>query len=190
MAGQLDRDVVDRDAPRAGVEPDRSDRQIARGVTGGAAQQRPQARQHLLHMEGFRDIVVGAGVNALNLVAPSIASGQDQDRHRASALAPRFKDRNPVAFGQANVEHDCVVRLCVAAKPAFLAVEGAIDRVARSLERSRHLTVEIPIVFDNQKPHELPATPKSRRKSILDFRFVGLVNFVGLVRFVRLAHGA
>ena len=129
------------------------DRQIAGGVAGGAPQQSPQARQHFLHVEWLGDIVVGAGVDTLDLVAPSVAGGQDQDGHRASALAPRFEDRDPVAFGQADVEHDRVVRLGVAAKPAFLAVERAIDRVARSLKSSGHLTVQIPIILDNQKPH-------------------------------------
>ena len=167
MARELDRHVVDRDAPGAGVEPDRANGQIARGVAGGAAQQSPQARQHFLHMEGFGDIVVGAGVDALDLVAPSIAGGQDQDGHRASALAPGFEDRDPVAFGQADVEHDRVVRLGVAAKPAFLAVERAVDRIARSLKSGRHLTVEIPIVLDNQKPHGSPAIPDSRRNQFL-----------------------
>ena len=167
MARQLDRHIVDRDPARAGVEPDRADRQIARGVAGGAPQKRPHARQHFLHMEGFGDIVVGAGVNALDLVAPSIAGGQDQDRHRASGLAPGFEDRDPVAFGQADVEHDRVVRLGVAAKPAFLAVERAVDRIARRLEGGGHLTVQIPIVLDNQKPHGAPANPDSRRNQFL-----------------------
>src|ERR1700747_3440191 len=112
-------------------------------------------------MEGLGDIVVGAGVNALDLVAPSITSGQNQDRHRAAALAPRFEDRDPVAFGQADVEHDRVIRLGVAAKPASLAVERAADGIARSLEGRGYLTVEIPIVLDNQKPHTSPANPDS-----------------------------
>ena len=133
--------------------------EIARSVAGGAAQKRPQARQHFLHVEGLGDIVVRAGVDALDLVAPAVASGQDQDRHRAPGLAPRFEDRNPVALGQADVEHDRVIRLGVAAKPALLAVECAIDRIARGLERAGHLTVEISIVLDNQKPHAGLATP-------------------------------
>ena len=134
MASELDRHVVDRDAPCAGVERDGAYRQIARGVASGAPEKRPQARQDFLHMEGFRDIIVGAGVDALDLVAPSVASGQDQDWHRASGFAPGFQDRDPVAFGQADVEHDCVVRLGVAAKPAFLAVKRAVDRIACRLK--------------------------------------------------------
>ena len=108
---------------------------------------------------GLGDIVVGAGVDALDLVAPSVAGGQDQDRHRAPGLAPRLEHRDAVALGQANVEHDRVIRLRVAAKPALLAVESAVDRIARGLERRRNLAIEIAIVFDNQKPHALPYLP-------------------------------
>ena len=151
----------------ARASPDRADGQIAGGVAGGAPQQRAQARQHFLHMEGFGDIIVGAGVNALDFVAPSIARGQDQDRHCASGLAPGFEDRDPVAFGQADVEHDRVVRLGVAAKPAFLAIESAIDGIACRLEGRADLTVQIPIVLDNQKPHGAPANSDSRRNQFL-----------------------
>ncbi len=158
VARELDRHVVDRDAPRAGVEPDRADRQVARGVSGGAAQQSPQARQHFLHVERLGDIVVGAGVNPLDLVAPSVAGGQDQDRHGASGAAPGFEDRDPVAFGQADVQHHRVIRFGVAAEPAFLAIECAVHCVACSLQGRGHLPVEIPIVLDNQKPHALLAT--------------------------------
>ena len=124
-------------------------------MAGGAAQQRPQARQHLLHVERLGDIIVGAGVDALDLVAPPVAGGQDQDRHRASGLAPGLQDRDPVALGQADVEHDRVIGLGIAAKPALLAVESAVDRIARRLERGGHLAIEIAIVFDNQKSHAL-----------------------------------
>ena len=150
VAGELDRLAVDRDPPGAGVEPDRSDREVARRVAGGAPHQRPQARQHLLHVEGFGDIVVGARVDALDLVAPPIPRGEDQDRHRAPGLAPCLEDRDAVALGQADVEHDRVIGLGVASKPAFLAVESAVHRIARGLERRRNLAVEIAIVFDNQ----------------------------------------
>ena len=81
VAGELDRIAVDRDAAGAGVEPHRPAVELALGVAGRAAQQRAHARQHFLEMEGLGDIIVGAGVEALHLVAPAVARGQHQHRH-------------------------------------------------------------------------------------------------------------
>ena len=122
-------------------------------MAGGAAQQRAKAGQHLLHVEGLGDIVVGARVDALHLVAPAVARGQDQHRHRPSGLAPGLEDRDAVPLGQADVENDRVVGLGIAAKPALLAVERPVDGVAGRFERGGDLAVEIAIVFDNQQSH-------------------------------------
>ncbi|GCC46815.1 hypothetical protein chiPu_0030797, partial [Chiloscyllium punctatum] len=73
VRGQLDRVAVDGHALGAGVERYRPAHQLDLGMPGRAAQQRTDPRQHLLEMEGLGDIVVGAGVEALNLVAPAVA---------------------------------------------------------------------------------------------------------------------
>ena len=89
VAGQLDRDAVDGHAAGARVEPDRAGDELARRMAGGAAQQRADAREHFLHVEGLGDVVVGAGVEALHLVAPAIARGEDQHRHRSGPPCAR-----------------------------------------------------------------------------------------------------
>ena len=111
VAGELDRIAVDRDAPGARVEPHRPAGEFALGVAGRAAQQRAHARQHLLEMEGLGDVIVGAGVEALHLVAPAVARGQHQHRHGAPGAPPGFQHRNAVHFRQADVEDDRVVGL-------------------------------------------------------------------------------
>ena len=123
-------------------------------MAGGAAQQRAQPRQHLLHVEGLGDIIVGAGVETLHLVAPAVARGQDQHRHGAAGLAPGLEHRNAVRLGQADVEHDRVIGLGVAEKPALFAVERAVDRVARRFQRVDDLAIEILVVFDHEQAHE------------------------------------
>src|SRR5580704_14274325 len=70
VRGELYGIAVHRDAAGAGIEPDRAAGEFAFGVTGGAAQQRAHAGQHFFEVEGFCDIVVGAGVKTLHLVAP------------------------------------------------------------------------------------------------------------------------
>ena len=117
----------------------------------GAAQQRADPRQYLLEVERLGDIVVGAGVKALHLVAPAVAGGQDQDRHRAAVAAPGFQHRDAVHLRQADVEHHGIVGLAVAEEMALLAVEGAIDHIAGVGQRRRQLTIEIRVIFNNEQ---------------------------------------
>jgi hypothetical protein len=89
----------------------------------------------------------------LHLVAPAIARRQNEHRHEAAVPAPGFENRDAVAFGQADVEHDRVIRLGVAEKPAFLAVKCAVDGIAGRLQSRNDLSIEIAIVFDNEQAH-------------------------------------
>src|SRR5260370_5123470 len=88
VRGELDRVAVDRDTAAAGIEAHRPADQLALGVPRRAAQQGPDARQHLFEVKRLGDIVVRANVEALNLVAPAVARSQDEDRHEAARAAP------------------------------------------------------------------------------------------------------
>jgi len=120
-------------------------------VASRTTQQRAQPRQHFLHMEGLADIVVGACVEPLNLVAPTIARRQNQHRHRAAVAPPRLQHRDAIALGQADIEDHRVVRFRVAEKPSFLAIEGPIDSVSGAFQGGDDLPVEIAIVFNNKQ---------------------------------------
>ena len=139
------------DAAGAGIQRNRPAGQLALGVTGGAAQQRPDPRQNFLEMKRLGDIVVGAGVEALHLVAPAIARGQDQHRHQPSVAAPCLQHRDAVHLGQADVEHDRIIGFAVAEEVALLAIEGAVDHVAGIAQRRGELTIEIGIVFNDEE---------------------------------------
>ncbi len=154
MRRQLDRIAFDSHASGSGIEPHRAAIEFALGVAGRAAQQRADARKHLLEMEGLGDVVVGAGVEALDLVAPTIARGEDQHRHGAAGAAPRLQHRNAVHLGQADIEDHRVVGLALAEEMPLLAVEGAVDDVAGVGQRRRQLPVEIGIVLDDEEPHQ------------------------------------
>jgi len=163
MGGELDRIAVDADAAGARVEPDRPAGQFALGVPGGAAQQGADAGEDFLEMEGLGDIIVGAGVEPLDLVAPAIARRQDQDGHGAAGAPPRLQHGDAVQFRQADVEDDRVVGLVLAEIMAFLAVKGAVDDVAGIGESRRQLTIKIRIVLDNEQPHPSLRSRESRR---------------------------
>ena len=122
-------------------------------MAGGAAQQRADPRQHFLEVKGFCDVVVGAGVEALHLVAPAVARGEDQDRHRALVAAPGFQHRDAVHLRQADVEHDGVVGLAIAEIVPLLAVESTVDHIAGIAQRSGELAIEIRIVLNDEQAH-------------------------------------
>ena len=122
-------------------------------MTGGAAQQRADPRQHFLEVKGFCDIVVGAGVEALHLVAPAVAGGEDQHRHRASVAAPCLQHRDAVHLRQADVENDGVIGFAVTEEVPLLAVERAIDHITGIRQRRRQLTVEIGVILDDEQAH-------------------------------------
>src|SRR5262249_39271827 len=105
-----------------------------------------------------------------DLVAPAVARGQQQDRHGAPRPPPRLQHRDAVHLRQADVEDDRVIRLAFAEVMAFLAVEGAVDHVARVRQRGRELTVEIGVVLDDQESHcSPPARLATQRGSALQY---------------------
>ena len=135
-----------------GVEAKRSAFDLVAGVPGGAPEQRPQPRQHFLHVEGLGDIIVGAGIHARNLVAPPLARGEDQHRHFAVVAPPLLEHAQAVLLGQTEIEHDGVVGFGIAEIMPLLAVERGIDGIARIAQSGDELTIEVRIVFDDEKP--------------------------------------
>ena len=97
VAGQLHRRAVERDPRAPRIERD-ARRSAAPASTWplGAADQRAQPRQHLLDPERLGHVVVGAAVDALDLLVPAAARGQDQHRHGEPGLAPAAQQRQAV----------------------------------------------------------------------------------------------
>ena len=151
VRGHLDRVAGHADPAGAGVQRHRPAGQFGLGMAGGAAQQRADPRQDFLEVKRLGDVVVGAGIEALHLVAPAVARGQDQDRHRAAVAAPGLQHRDAVHLGQADVEHDGVIGLAVAEEVPLLAVEGAIDHIAGIRQRRGQLTIEIRIILNDKQ---------------------------------------
>ena len=120
-------------------------------MAGAPAQQRANPRQHFLEMKGLCHIVVGAGIEPLHLVAPAVARGEDQDGHRAAVAPPGFQHRNAVHLRQADVQHHRVIRFAVAEEMPLFAIERTIDHVTGVGQRGRELTIEVGIVFDDEK---------------------------------------
>src|SRR5262249_58874874 len=117
----------------------------------GTSQEGADAGQNLLEMKRLCDVVVGASVEALNLVAPAVARGQDEDRHCAAGAPPRLEHRDTVHLGQADIKDDRIIGFAFAEKVTLFAIEGTIDHISRVGERGRKRPVEIGIVLDHEE---------------------------------------
>ena len=93
-----------------------------RRVPGGAAHQRTQPHHQFLDPERLGEIVVGACLEAVDLVGPAVARGQDQHGQVAAVLAPRAQHLRAGHFRQAEIEHGGIVGLGVAEMLAVLAI--------------------------------------------------------------------
>ena len=92
------------DLAGVGVEPQVADHQVGAAARRPAAQQRAQAGQQLVALEGLDEVVVGARVESLHARLERVAGGEDQDRHVAVVAQPPA-DLHAVESGQAEVEH-------------------------------------------------------------------------------------
>ena len=62
-------------------------------LTGRSPKECTQAREKFLHLEGFRQVIVGAGIDALDALGPDAARGQHEDRKATVIGPPPFEDR-------------------------------------------------------------------------------------------------
>src|SRR5215831_4675598 len=151
MACQLDRIAIDRNAASSGVETHWTAIKFTLGVARRPAQKRAYTREHFFKMEWLGDIIVGAGIETLDLVAPSIASGQHQHRHCPSCPAPGFQDRDAVHLRQADIENDGVVGFGLSEIVSLFAVESTIDDITGVSQRGSELSVEVRIILDDEE---------------------------------------
>jgi hypothetical protein len=77
-----------------------------------------------------------------------LACRENQHHHVAPRSAPPFEPGHAIDSGQAQIEHDRVIKFRVAEKIAFLAVGGDIDDIAGVGECLLQKTLKILIVFD------------------------------------------
>src|SRR5215204_7574125 len=116
VRGELDGVAVHDHAPSARVEADRTAHYLTGRMPRGSTQERAQVREQFLHVEGLRHIVVGTGIKALDLVAPAVAGGQDQNGCFDARSPPRAQNRYAVNLRQPEIKNNAVIRLRLAEK--------------------------------------------------------------------------
>jgi hypothetical protein len=132
-------------------------------VRAGPAHQGPQPRHQDHEGERLRQVVVGAGLQALGLVVLAVLGRQHEDRRTVAGLAQVGADPESVETGQHHVQHDHVVRVLPghpdALQPVGRDVDGAALR-AQTLPQQRRQAC---VVVDHQDPHGPKDAPARRR---------------------------
>jgi hypothetical protein len=155
MAGQRQRLTFDGDARLARVQGDGAALPQCAGMRAQASQQGAQTRQQLFHVEGFGQIVVGSGIHARDFFMPGGSGGKDQHRHGAALSAPGAQHAQPVAHGQAQVQHRGVEALHLAQVLRRLAIGGRLHGVAGLQQGLMQLLAQRGFVFNQQNSHAL-----------------------------------
>jgi hypothetical protein len=106
-----------------------------------AAQQGAQPRLQLAQRERLDQVVVGAGVEALDAVVDGVARGEHEHRRAVAGLAHAPADLEAVDAGHADVEHHGVGRRDGQRSSAAAPSAASVDVVALErkcpLERGR-----------------------------------------------------
>jgi hypothetical protein len=130
-----------RDAPlapvhRAGrrVEHQVADVQLGGTFQGLAAGQRPHPGQQFVQRERLGEIVVGAGVQAADLVEHGVAGGEHEHRHPAAAGADLPAHLEAVRRRDHRVEHHHVVVGLDDAPDGVRAGADSVHRVAAAAQ--------------------------------------------------------
>jgi len=116
-----------------------------------APQQGTDARQHFFHVERLGNIIVGTGIHAGDLVAPALARGENEHRHFAVVAAPLLEHAQAILLGQAEIEHDRVIRFGIAEEMPLLAVECTIHNVTSIRQCGSELPIEVRVIFNDKQ---------------------------------------
>src|SRR4051794_17882297 len=147
--GELDDAVAAPDLVRVGVQREVRNDQRGGAARRPAAQQRAQAGQQLLALEGLEQVVVGARVQALDARLQRVAGGEHEDRH-VVGLAQPAGHVHAVELGQPEVEDDEVGHEVVGRAEGRLAVGGDARLVALEAQRALQDLGDVLVVLDDE----------------------------------------
>ena len=134
LRGELNGAPAALDAARARIDGEILDRQDRGRERGPAAEQRADPREQLGKVVRLGQVVVGAGIEALDALVRFPARGQHQDGRRDAFRAQLAAHVEPVDAGQEDVEDDEVVVVDAACSRA--SMPSAATSTAYACSRS------------------------------------------------------
>ena len=148
--GELDLLAAQPHPSRRRVKPQIACLQHRRPGSRTSATQCPQPRDEHRVRERLGQVVISAGVQALDLVPDAVLGGQHQDRRPITFAAQRLAHLVPVGSGQHDVENDRVERVFARHPDAVGAVVHDIDSEAFGLQPLAQPGGQARLVFDHQ----------------------------------------
>ncbi len=146
--------TVQLEAPGVHVQLQRAALQARAGVAVAAADQRPQAQDQFVGLEGFGQVVVGTSVETGQLVVPAPARGQYQHRERAAVAAPAFDHAQTVQAGQAQIDDGGLQILHLPDLFGLAAIGHHLHHVAGLFQQRLQAVCQGLIVLGQQDAHQ------------------------------------
>ena len=119
---------------------------------GAATKERADARNQLADTERFREVVVGAALEAEDLVGLFATRRQHENRHIGilGVAADGAAHGHTVQTGQHEIEHHEVERFAPGKTEGFGAVDGAGCRESFQFQVQEDQVANVLVVFDDQ----------------------------------------
>ena len=127
--------------------------QQRRGAAGAAPGQGADAGAQFVEVDRLDQIVVGAGIEAGNLVAGGVAGGQDQDRHGLAAPARRVQHIHAGEARQAEIKHHQIESFALQREVGGMAIAHPVDGKAGLAQADGQAVAKLGVVFDKQDAH-------------------------------------
>ena len=135
------------------IEDEIGDAQHRGARRGHPARERTQTRNQDLERERFRQVVVGAAIEARDDVRGRITCREHENRYGAAALTEPARDLTAVELGQHPIENHEVVVDGPRQIESFLAIVSDERRVTLALEAAAQLLRHLRLVLDDQYSH-------------------------------------
>ena len=148
-AGQLERSRLQPQVPEGnGI--------VGFGLAAAPAQQRTDAGQQLVGLEGLGQIVVRAAVQALDPVGYVAAGRQHQHRHGMAPGAQPSQQGEAVHPRQHGVQQDQVIDIRHGVVVAGDAVAADVHGVSLPPQQLRQVLGQAVFILDHKQPHGAP----------------------------------
>jgi hypothetical protein len=122
-------------------------------VTGGPTHKRAQSHDQLFDAEWLGQVIVGAGLETIDLFSPPVTRGEDEYGKLPAVLTPCSQYLDPWHFRQSEIKNGYVVSLAVAEMLSIFAVGGDIDGAILLAKGLCDFPREQPVIFDQKNFH-------------------------------------